>query len=92
MMSRRLCPYMSTKPMHPITTHVYVLRMKSLSEMCRRLPRAEAMLVVVVLDEGWRRDGEVAPAACAPVRPSNRRLLLPALPRQPASIIMGLPV
>ena len=62
--------------------------MKSLSEMCRRLPSAEAMLVLLLLGWGWRREeGTLAPA-WAPARPSNRRLLLlPAL-RQPASIIV----
>ena len=31
------------------TIQCYVLRIKSLSEICRRLPSAEAMLVVVLL-------------------------------------------
>lgn len=77
---------------NPISpSHFYVLRIKSLSEICRRLPSAEAMLLLLLLGWGWRREeGELAPA-CAAARPNKWRLLLLPAPRQPASIIMDDP-
>lgn len=78
-----------TQPAH----HTHVPPMKSLFEMCRRLPRAAAMVKGWAVEEAEERPTATAPrvdgvAAPAVVRVARKSLPAPAPLRQPASIIV----